>query len=178
MVSYNKRHKVKKLTSKSSDIKGINYSFYFDADKCFDKINNHSTIHVPDFRLMSSRPIDEDPLPSYMKKIVDRTGLCEYSLNMNNYSNRDFGNIKTTFFPKKSFNKIINLNLLRSKKFFGNIIFGETRKKFKKTNPLIEKIIRFYSKNYENILKEKNLNKFDSITYKKHDEPRRKNIYK
>ena len=178
MVSYNKRHKVKKLTSKSADIKGINYSFYFDADKCFDKINNHSTIHVPDFRLMSSRPIDEDPLPSYMKKIVDRNGLCEYSLNMNNYSNRDFGNIKTTFFPKKSFNKIINLNLLRSKKFFGNIIFGETRKKFKKTNPLIEKIIRFYSKNYENILKEKNLNKFDSITYKKHDEPRRKNIYK
>ena len=41
----------------------------------------------------------------------------------------------------------------------------------------MEKIIRFYSKNYENILKEKDLNKFDSVTYKKHDEPRRKNIY-
>ena len=178
MVSYNKSYKVKKFRAKSSDIKGINYSYYFDADKCFDKINNHSTIHVPDFRLMSSRPIDEDPLPSYMKKIVDRSGLCEYSLNMNNYSNRDFGNIKTTFFPKKSYNKIINLNLLRSKKFFGNIIFGETRKKFKKSNPLIEKIIRFYSKNYENILKERDLDKFDSVTYKKHDEPRKKSIYK
>ena len=177
MVSYNKRQKVKNFSSKSSDIKGINYSFYFDADKCFNKINNHSTIHVPDFRLMSSRPIDENPLPSYMKKIIDRTGLCEYSLNMNNYKNRDFGNIKTSFFPKKSYNKIINLNLLRSKKFFGNIIFGERKKKFKNRNPLMEKIIRFYNKNYEDILKERDLDKFDSVTYRKHDEPEVKKIY-
>lgn len=169
MVSYNKRKKFKNINAKSK-IKGINYSFYFDADKYYDKINNHSTVHVPDFRLMSSRPIDDDPLPSYMKKIIDPTGMCEYSLIMNNYKNRDFGNIHTSIFPKKSFNKIINLNLLRSKKFFGNIIFGERRKKLKKASPLMEKIIRFYSKNYDNILKEKDLDKFDSVTYKKYDD--------
>ena len=174
MVSYNKRKKVKNINTIASKIKGINYSFYFDADKCYDKINNHSTVHVPDFRLMSSRPIDDGPLPSYMKKIIDRTGICEYSLIMNNYKNRDFGNIHTTIFPKKSFNKVINLNLLRSKKFFGNIIFGECRKKIKKTSPLMEKIIRFYSKNYERILKEKDLDKFDSVTYKKYDDSKLK----
>ena len=79
MVSYNKSHKVKKFRAKSSEIKGINYSYYFDADKCFDKINNHSTIHVPDFRLMSSR-------------------LCRISFNIN-YSAIFF------FYSIKLFNK-------------------------------------------------------------------------
>ena len=167
MVSYSKKnsnHKIYK--NQSSKINSINSSFFYDADKAIENVNNHSTIHSPDFSLMSSRPIDNDPLPSYMKKIVDRSGLSEFSLNMNNYKNRDFGTMRTSFFPKQSFNKMINLNLLRSKKFFGNFIFGEKRKKFKKNNPLLAKVIRFYRNNFENVMLERNLKKFDNVTYK------------
>jgi len=167
MVSYSKkntRHKIYK--NQSSKIKPVNYSLFYDADKAIENVNNHTTIHSPDFSLMTSRPIDNDPLPSYMKKIVDRSGVSEFSLNMNNYKNRDFGTMRTSFFPKQSFNKMINLNLLRSKKFFGNIIFGEKRKKFKKNNPLLAKVIRFYRNNFENVILERNLKKFDNVTYK------------
>ena len=168
MVSYKDKNSSNKKNTQSHRVENIDYSYYFDADKNLDKINNHSTTRVPNFDLMSSRPIDNDPLPSYMKKIVGRGGsdITEYSLNMNNYKNRDFSNLRTSFFPKKSFNKVINLNLMRSKKFFGNVLFGESRRKFRKRNPLMEKIIRFYNRNYETILNEKNLVKFDNVTYK------------
>ena len=180
MVSYKEKHSTNKKRSKSSRLENVNYSYYFDADKNLDKINNHLTTRVPNFDLMSSRPIDNDPLPSYMKKIVNRTvsGLTEFSLNMNNYKNRDFGNLRTSFFPKKSFNKVINLNLMKSKKFFGNIIFGESRRKFGKRNPLMAKIIRFYNRNYEAIINEKNLDKFDNVTYKGYSNIERKKIFK
>ena len=177
MVSYSKkntRHKIYK--NQSSKIKPVNYSLFYDADKAIENVNNHTTIHSPDFSLMTSRPIDNDPLPSYMKKIVDRSGLSEFSLNMNNYKNRDFGTMRTSFFPKQSFNKMINLNLLRSKKFFGNIIFGEKRKKFKKNNPLLAKVIRFYRNNFENVMLERNLKKFDNVTYKGIDNNKNKFI--
>ena len=177
MVSYSKkntRHKIYK--NQSSKIKSVNSSLYYDADKAIENVNNHTTIHSPDFSLMTSRPIDNDPLPSYMKKIVDRSGLSEFSLNMNNYKNRDFGTMRTSFFPKQSFNKMINLNLLRSKKFFGNIIFGEKRKKFKKNNPLLAKVIRFYRNNFENVILERNLKKFDNVTYKGIDNNKNKFI--
>ena len=177
MVSYSKkntRHKIYK--NQSSKIKPVNYSLFYDADKAIENVNNHTTIHSPDFSLMTSRPIDNDPLPSYMKKIVDRSGLSEFSLNMNNYKNRDFGTMRTSFFPKQSFNKMINLNLLRSKKFFGNIIFGEKRKKFKKNNPLLAKVIRFYRNNFENVILERNLKKFDNVTYKGIDNNKNKFI--
>ena len=40
------------------------------------------------------------------------------------------------------------------------------KKKFKKSNPLLNKIIRFYKRNFETIMADKNLKKFDNITYK------------
>ena len=180
MVSYKEKNSTNKKRSKSSRLENVNYSYYFDADKNLDKINNHLTTRVPNFDLMSSRPIDNDPLPSYMKKIVNRTGsgLTEFSLNMNNYKNRDFGNLRTSFFPKKSYNKVINLNLMKSKKFFGNILFGESKRKFGKKNPLMAKIIRFYNRNYETLLNEKNLDKFDNVTYKGYSNNERKKIFK
>ena len=114
MVSYSKKkNNNNKNRAQSSRATGLNYSYYYNPDKALDKINNHSTIHVPDFDLMSSRPIDNNPLPSYMKKIIDRSGITEFSLNMNNYSNRDFGNLKTSFFPKRSFNKLRLITLLK-----------------------------------------------------------------
>ena len=115
---------------------------------------------------MSSRRVDDDPLPSYMKNIMNRDSLSEFSLIMNNYSNRGFSDVRTSFYPKQSFNNVINLNLLKSKKLMENTVFGNAKKKFKKSNPLLNKIIRFYKRNFETIMADKNLKKFDNITYK------------
>ena len=167
LVLYSKKKLEKKSNrNRSAQIKGVNYSLYYDAKKAFEKVNNHSAIHSPNFDLMSSRPIDDDPLPSYMKNIIDRYGISQFSLNMNNYRNRGFSDFKTSFFPKQSFNNVVNLNLLKSQKFFGNIIFREAKKKFKKSNPLLHKIIRFYNRNFQSIMNEKNFRKFDGVTFK------------
>ena len=171
LVSYTKKdtnHKI--YRNLSSKIPKMNYSFYYDADKAIKNINNHSVIHPPDFNLMSSRPLDDDdPLPLYMKKLVDRSGLSQFSLNMNNYKNRGLGSIKTSFFPKKSYNKLVNINLLKSRKFFGNILFGENKRKLIKNDPLMAKVIRFYNQNLQNIMAERSLKKFDGVTLKAYD---------
>ena len=167
LVSYKEKSSKHKIyRNQSSKLTGVNYSFYYDADKAIKNANNYTVVHPPNFDLMTSRPIDDNPLPSYMKKIVDKFGLSEFSLKMNNYKNRDFSSMKSSFFPKKSFNKVINLNLLKSKKFFGNIIFGECKKKFIKKNPLLNKIIRFYNRNFETILNERYLKQIDNVTFK------------
>ena len=166
MVVYDiKKHK--KNRSKSASLLKVDNTYYFDQNKVIGNINNHLSIHPPNFDLMTSRPIDNEPLPSYMKKIFDRNscyGISAYSLKLNNYRNRDFTSFKSSFWPKISFNKVINLNLLKSKKFLDNIIFEENKKEIK--NNLIGKALKFYNKNYEEIFKEDALPKFDNITYK------------
>jgi hypothetical protein len=39
----------------------------FDPDKILYKINNYKKPQTPNFNLMTSRPMDDDVLPSYMK---------------------------------------------------------------------------------------------------------------
>ena len=167
LVKYTKKNSDEKTyRNNSAQIKGVNYSFYYDANKAIEKVNNHSSIPSFNFGLMSSRRVDDDPLPSYMKNIMNRDSLSEFSLIMNNYSNRGFSDVRTSFYPKQSFNNVINLNLLKSKKLMENTVFGNAKKKFKKSNPLLNKIIRFYKRNFETIMADKNLKKFDNITYK------------
>lgn len=167
LVKYTKKNSDEKTyRNNSAQIKGVNYSFYYDANKAIEKVNNHSSIPSFNFGLMSSRRLDDDPLPSYMKNIMNRDSLSEFSLIMNNYSNRGFSDVRTSFYPKQSFNNVINLNLLKSKKLMENTVFGNAKKKFKKSNPLLNKIIRFYKRNFETIMADKNLKKFDNITYK------------
>ena len=61
---------------------------------------------------------------------------------------------------KKSFNKIVNLNLLNSKAFLENVLNKEGISHFLKNT------LKFYRKNYKSLLKESLLNKFDNVTYK------------
>ena len=181
MVSYNlnkNKHKINK--TKSSHLKGINYTCYFDANKALENINNHTRINAPNFNLMSSRPIDDDPLPSYMKKIVGKNldnGVSEFSLNMNNYKNRGFSSLKSSFFPKQSYNKIINMSLLKSKIYLENI-FGEYEKKLKRKNKMLDKVVRICKQNYKHLIKERELNKFDHVTMKGNENEKIKKIYK
>ena len=42
----------------------------YDPDKIIEKVNNYKKPTTPNFNLMTSRPTDDGPLPSYMKVIL------------------------------------------------------------------------------------------------------------
>ena len=166
MVIYDKKyHKINR--NKSDSLIRIDNTFYYDPNKILDKINNHLSSHPPNFKMMTSRPDDDDPLPSYMKRIYTRNSCYEItkaSLKSNNFTNRGFAKMHSSFFPKKSFNKVINLNLLKSKKFLNNVI-GNENLLFRQFKGLGTSL-RFYNKNYEDIMRDNCLEKFDNVTYK------------
>ena len=80
--------------------------------------------------------------------------ISNKALEMNNFSEAKFAQTQTCFWPKKSFNKIVNLNLLSSKKFVENVgLNQETNKaKLNEVNGYIEKSMKFYSKLFFNFL--------------------------
>ncbi len=169
MVDY--KDKKKRAKTPNKYFKGIEPFYFNNYNKYFSKFNNHQEIHSPNFKKMVSRPIDNNPLPSYMKKLFNRNAIYsinEQSLKMNNYSNGKFLQNFTDFFPKKSFNKIINLNLLNSDFFINKkIAEGIKNEDDKKYNhDYLIKSMRFYRKNYDDLIKESELNKFDNITLK------------
>ncbi len=70
------------------------------------------------------------------------------ALEMNMFREGKFGQTQTCFWPKKSYNKIVNLNLLSSKKFVENIGLNQENDKAKinQVNDYIQKSMKFYSK--------------------------------
>ena len=166
MVVYDrKKHKINR--SKSASLARIDNTFYYNPNDILTKINNFVSSHPPNFNMMTSRPDDEDPLPSYMKRIYTRNScydITQLSLKLNNYKNRGFAKMNSSFFPKKSFNKIINLNLLKSKKFLNNVIGNQNNliRQFKGLGTSL----KFYNTNYEDIMRENFLERFDNVTYK------------
>ena len=166
MVVYDRKyHKINR--NKSDSLTRIDNTFYYDPNEILTKINNYVSTHPPNFNMMTSRPDDDDPLPSYMKRIYTRNGcyeITQLSLKLNNYKNRGFAKMHSSFFPKKSFNKIINLNLLKSKKFLDNVI-GNENVLFRQFKGLGTSL-KFYNKNYEDIMRDNFLERFDNVTYK------------
>ena len=143
---------------------GIDPSINFDPNKVIDKVNNHRAPTAPNFDMMTSRPNKAGPLPSFMQKMYTRESaycMTEKSLKENNFSNAKFMSATTSFFPKRSYNKIINLNLLNGEVFKDKV--DETVEKEK--NMLISSM-KFYHKNFDDLIKEGYLNKFDNVTYK------------
>lgn len=156
----------------------------YDPDRILDKVNNHITPSTPNFDLMTSRPTSTpgDPLPFYMKNIFTRqsgNALTEKSLKMNNFSDGKFAKTTDSFWPKKSHNKIINLNLLNSAKFLENVMSKKNKQGENdptgqnELNTYIDKSLKFYNKNFEDLLKESMLTKFDNVTYKSIKRPKR-----
>jgi hypothetical protein len=73
--------------------------------------------------------------------------MTEKALKMNNFADGKFSTAFTSFWPKKSYNKIINLNLLNSTKFKENVGFkSEEDGKTGELNDYIQKSMKFYSK--------------------------------
>ena len=154
--------------NKHTPLIGITPDMYNDIYKYLENTNNHTRCVPPNFDKMKARPSGgKSPLPVYMKGTVSR-GACEVidetSLKMNNYAEGKFLSNYTSFWPKKSFNKIVNLNLLRSDAFLSYLV--NNREDLGKTNPYVAKSMKFYKKNYNDLLKEGQLTKFDNVTLK------------
>ncbi len=152
------------------DFKGMDTSFLYNIDKIFNKYNNHKEVNVPLFKDMYSRPNTYfDTLPSHMKGIYSRLSgntITNKTLKMNNYIDSKFFDGYNTFFPKKSFNKVINMSLINSDKnqFKDNNI--DNNNQFNNLANYFNKTINFYKSNYDNLIDESVFKKFDNVTYK------------
>ena len=162
-------------------IYGYDYKLNYSPDKYITKFNNHISPKTPNFALMSHRKRDcsknskKNKLPFYMRDIYDRNSIeriTEASLKQNKYSEGKMTLASSSFLPKKSFNRIININLINSKNFKDklNDDYIEEKKEYLKQNT--------ERKNKKNIIEELKdfglLNKFENFTYKTLD--KRKNL--
>ena len=172
MVSYSSQLNKKKIRKK---FKGVDNTLFFNPDKVINKVNNHKEASAPNFKIMVSRPDDKSPLPSYMINKFDRASLetiTQKGLKMNGYANVGFKTYTSSFYPKTSFNKVINYKLLNSDKFVDSNLDGLLVKM--KDNPQMKKLVEFYSNNTEEDLENNNSN-FDAITFKTiHNERKRR----
>ena len=165
MVTY-ERPKYEKRKIKY--LQGIEPSMYNDHYKYIEFINNHVRCVPPNLDKMLARPKDDgSPLPVYMKGCISRDScniMTERSLKMNNYAEGKFRSNYTSFWPKASFNKIINLNILNSDTFLSNLVGNGKNLKLLGNN--IQKSLKFYNRNFKELMKEGMLTKFDNITFK------------
>jgi len=104
-------------------------------------------IPSPNFDLMYSRPFDEnEPIPSHMKGVFNKNAcfyISQESLKSNNYGNRGFIMPKSSF-CKNSFNKFINLRMLKS--------YGHLSKSFlndKNVNIRTKRLLKIYLRNFK-----------------------------
>ena len=170
MVRYNQKMKFK---PKVKRMKGLESNLFFEPYKCMDKVNNHKLSYVPNLRTMVGRENnpnakDNISLPGYMLQIYDRNSLdfiTEKGLKMNNFINLDFAKDYTSFCNRKSFNAIINHNLLKgSKKEKNPILDGITKNM--NTQQRIKKLMEFYTTNLDNQDIGNYSKKFDGVTFK------------
>ena len=160
MVQYNTKKTFKK---KLDFFKGMEIEQYLNIPINYIQHKNY----VPAFNKMHTRPMDDgNPLPIFMKGVVSRNACdmtSNISLKMNSFADGKTRGNYNTCLPKKSFNKVVNLNLMN---------YQELKKYIKMNKDLlfegddyILKSIKFYNRNYKDLLKETTSN-FDNITYK------------
>ena len=170
MVRYNQKMKFK---PKIKRMKGLDSNLFFEPYKCMDKVNNHKIPNAPNLKTMVGRENnpnakDNISLPGYMLQIYDRNSLdfiTEKGLKMNNYINLDFAKDYTSFCNKKSYNAIVNHNLLTKSKGDKNPILEQITKKMS-TQQRIKKLMEFYTTNLDNQNIATYSKKFDGVTFK------------
>ena len=142
-----------------------------EIDQYLNTQSNHyirNKCYVPIFNKMNTRPYDDGtPLPVFMKGVVSRDACnitTDISLKMNYFADGKYRGNFNTFLPKKSYNKIINLNLMNSKAFIDYLLIN--KKKAYENSDNIIKSLKFYKKNFKDLLKETSSSKFDNITFK------------
>jgi signal peptidase I len=90
--------------------------------------------------------------------------MTDRSLKMNNFAEGKFRSNYTSFWPKTSFNKIVNLNIINSGAFLENLVGGG--KNLKLMGNSVQRSVKFYNRNSKELMKEGLLTKFDNVTFK------------
>jgi len=160
MVKYKLgKNKIKKMKK----FNGIDHTYNFNIDKIVSKYNNHKEPQAPNFVNMTSRICSKtNPLPNYMQGIYTRMtvdDINDKTLKLNNFSDGKFMAATNSFFPKRSFNKIINLSLLKSYDLNDNNI--EEYNEIQNQN-----LAKQIGDNYEDLVLDGALDNFDKITFK------------
>ena len=160
MVKYD----IKKSFKKKLDFfKGIEIGQYLNSPINYIQ---HKT-YIPMLNKMHTRPMDDgNPLPVFMKGVVSRNACdmtSNISLKMNSYAEGNTKGNYNTCLPKRSFNKVVNLNLMNDKELKKYMTMNKD--KILDGDNYIIKSIRFYKRNYRELLKETTSN-FDNITFK------------
>ena len=161
---------------KKNEFKGIDSTFNYNPDSFIDKCNNHISPRVPNFNYMISRPYKKgSPLPSYMHHMHYRGSpylITDKSLILNNYSEGKYIPASNSFFPKNSFNNIINVGYVHSNAFKEKNTDEDIQAKKKQ----IEKKISLSNINYEELINEGALKKFDNFNYKTITKEKKRNF--
>ena len=168
-VAYNQKNNEKPPLKRKI---GIESNLFFDPYKSINKVNNHKSGNAPDLRVMEGREDDDNKkeeiqLPGHMNKIHNRNSLdvlTKKTLQMNNYIDGDTKNYFSSF-AQKSFNTIINYNILKNNKDDENIKLGKISRKMN-INEKVKGLMEFYSKNLDDENKLYSLKKIDGITFK------------
>ena len=177
MVSYAKNTRDKIFQKKK--FVGIDPQIFLEPNKVLNFVNNHRKVSAPNFDIMSGRNQSEGPLPAYMINVWDRRSIetmTEKGLKMNNYFNSNFhsGNF-SMFKPKKSFNKIINLTIMKN----DNEKIDEELKNINEEvigNKKLKKLIKTYTKDDRD--KNNSPIHFDVISLKSYKRERKNRKYK
>ena len=145
MVVYDR--KVHKKYKRKSDLDSME----------FNTINyekNKKQVQVPNFNLMNSRPYDEnDPYPSYMRGVFNKSAtfkISSESLKANSYTKRGFIMPLSSFWNNNSFNKYINLKMLKSQSHLMKAFIRS-----KNIEPKYKRLLKFYNKNYKVLMEGK-----------------------
>ena len=164
MAVYKKEKPVKNF--KQKPFKGMILGLDYDPDKVLEKYNNHQSPKVPKFKNMTSRPNKKgSPLPSFLQKVYDRSAsylTTDKSLKLNNFAEGKYLPANNSFFPKKSYNKIINVKIVNSNLFKEKSPDEDIQNK---KNHVVQKL-KLEGVDYEELKTEGALNKFDNFCYK------------
>ena len=164
MAIYKKDRNIKKY--KPIHFEGMIMGLDYDPDKIIEKYNNHQSQKVPNFKNMTSRPNKKgSPLPSFLQKVYDRSAsylTTDKSLKLNYFPEGKYIPASNSFFPKRSYNKIINLKMVNSKMFLQQSTDEDIQKK---KNEVTQKL-KLENADYEELKIEGLLNKFDNFSYK------------
>ena len=159
MVLYNN----KKNIPNKNEFEGIHQNEFYDANKIFKILKGNKSSALK-FDKMTSRPYDK-VLPVFMKGIHSRfvsSEVTDKTLEMNNYANINFFDFNNTY-NKKSFNKYVNLCLLKS-----DYIQPENIQNKSEFIVLSRKVndLKLNKNNIEQLLENVKMNEFDKITMK------------
>ena len=117
-----------------------------------DKSSSLNKMHTPNFKLMKSRPDDDDPYPSYMRGVYDKNNcfkVSSESLKSINYSNSKFIMPLSSIWKNNSFNKYTNLKMIKSKKNLMDVFLKNDRLNI---DIKTKKLFNFYRKNYTDFI--------------------------